>query len=141
MVALLVMLFLLFTNWDRIPEAPTRLRFPGAPQPWNTRTALGVMGGLGVLGYLGMTLATHYQKLIHIPAELDRAAPHVRRMIFSMGIMLKTGLMLVSAYLVWVLVNVAQGRLVGLGRRYLGGLVLLVLVPFALYIFKLRRSR
>lgn len=141
LLALGVLLFLLWTQWENLPATrPTRIRFPGAAQPWDVRTSLGVMGVLGVLGYLGMTFATHFEKLVHIPERLNRASPHVRQMVFSMGIMLKTVLMLVSLYLVWVLVNVAQGRFVGLGRQYLTGLVLLVLAPFAIYILKLRRS-
>jgi len=97
------------------------------------------MGGIGVVGYVGMTLATNYEKLIRVPHQLNKAAPHVRQMVFSLGIMLKSVLMMVSLYFVWVLENIAQGHLVGFGRRYISGLVLLVLVPFALYTVKLRR--
>jgi hypothetical protein len=139
--ALLLLLYLLAANWENLPLRPTRVRFPGAPEPWSVRTALGFMGALGVVGYVGMTLATNYEKLVHIPEPLERAAPHLRQMIFSMGILLKTVLMAVSLYLVWVLVNFAQGRIVGFGRRYITGLVLLVLAPFALYVVKLRRHR
>jgi len=130
---------LLVANWHRLPTQPTRLRFPGAPEPWDMRTALGIMGALGVIGYLGMAIATHYEKLIKIPEQLDRAAPHMRQMVFSMGIMLKAVLMMVSLYLTWVLVNLAQGHFVGLGRRYITAMVLLVLVPFGIYTVKLLR--
>lgn len=141
LLALLALLYVLAANWGQIPTRPTRLRFPGAPQPWDVRTALLVMGAMGVLGYVGMTLATNYEKLVRIPEQLDRLAPSVRQMVFSMGIMLKTVMMLVSLYLVWVLVNVAQGQVVGLGRQYLTGMVLLVLVPFVFYMAKLRKHR
>jgi hypothetical protein len=141
LVAVLGQVYLLIANWHRLPTAPTRLRFPGSPEPWDMRTSLAVMGALGVLGYLGMTIATHYQKLFHIPEQLDRNAPHVRQVVFSMGIMLKSVLMIVSLYLTWVLVNLAQGRFVGLGRRYITVMVLLVLVPFGIYVFKLRRRQ
>ena len=143
LLAVLGIVFLLATEYEHLPAMrPTRFRFPGAPQRWDLRTSLGVMGALGVFGYVGMTIATHYEKLIQIPEQLNRAAPHMRQMVFSMGILLKTVLMLVSLYLVWALVNAAQGRLVGLDRRYFTGLVLLVLAPFALYITRMwRRGR
>ena len=139
LAAVLAQVYLLVANWDRLPARPTRLRFPGSPEPWDIRTSLAVMGALGVAGYLGMTIATHYQKLFHIPERLDRSAPHLRQMVFGMGIMLKSVLMIVSLYLTWVLVNLAQGRFVGPGRRYIAVMVLLVLVPFGIYIVKLRR--
>ena len=139
LLAVLGQVFLLIANWHRLPTQPTRLRFPGAPEPWDMRTALGIMGALGVIGYLGMAIATHYEKLIKIPEQLDRAAPHMRQMVFSMGIMLKAVLMMVSLYLTWVLVNLAQGHFVGLGRRYITAMVLLVLVPFGIYTVKLLR--
>ena len=52
---------------------------------------------------------------------------------------MKSVLMIVSLYLTWVLVNLSRGRHVGLGRGYITGMVLLVLVPFGIYVVKLRR--
>ena len=141
--ALLGIVFVLVTNWNKLPVAPrpSRWKYPGAPEPWNVRTALPIMGGIGVFGYIGMSVATHYERLIQVPEQLRRAAPHMRQLVFSMGIMLKAVLMLVSLYLVWALVNAAQGQFVGLGRRYITGLVLTVLVPIAIYGVKLFRQR
>src|SRR5260221_12917179 len=90
LLAVCAQVYLLLANWDRLPTQPTRLRFPGAPQPWDIRTSLGIMGTLGVIGYLGMAIATHYEKLIQVPEQLNRTSPHVRQIGFSMGIMLKS---------------------------------------------------
>lgn len=137
------MLYLLAANWEKLPvrPRPSRWKYPGAPEPWNVRTGLPIMAGMGVLAYVSMTIAIHLEKLIQVPEELKRQAPQMRQMAFSLGITLKGVLMLVTLYLVWALINAAQGQFVGFERRYLTGLVLVVLVPLAVYGTRMFRTR
>lgn len=141
LAALLTMLVLLAVHWEHLPLRPARMRYPGSPRSWSVRAALGLMGALGVISYLGMTLAIHFEKLIHIPEALGRAAPHLRQMMFRMGILLKAVLMAVSLYFVWVLVNLAQGRRAGFGPGHITAVALVVLIPLVLYTVKLWRAR
>ncbi len=146
MVALLAVaaaVWLVLSEWDQIPVFGLQRggRFGMNRGPWTARNALWVVTLLNVGAYLGLTAATHWQKLIHIPADMDRDAPHVRQLLFSMVIVLKAVLMLFSLYVVWALVNVALGQGGGLSPKFLTVFTLAVPLPLILYTVKLRRYR
>jgi hypothetical protein len=121
------------------PQMSTRLRGgmfrppPGLP----IGTTLLAVGGIDLLAYLGLTIGARGGGLFHIPESLEREAPHVRQMLFSMIIVMKTVLGLFGLYLTWTLVNMDLGP--GMSGRFLTIFTLAVPVPLIYYTVKLRR--
>jgi hypothetical protein len=70
---------------------------------------------------------------------MDREAPHIRQMLFSMVIVMKTVLALFGAYLMWSLANVALCRGPGISGVFLTVFTLAVPVPLVFYTLRLRR--
>ncbi len=77
--------------------------------------------------------------MFQIPEQMDREAPHVRQMLFSMVIVMKAVLSLFGLYLVWSLINIGLRRGVGLSGEFLTVFTLAVPVPLVFYTLKLRR--
>jgi hypothetical protein len=92
-------------NWNYVPDRVPR---PGSPAWFSPRTTLLLVVLMNFAAYAGLTVAGARGKLIQIPAELERASPRVRSLLLSIVLMLKTALMLFSAYLVWTIVDVSR---------------------------------
>jgi hypothetical protein len=121
---------------ERVWRGP--FRPPGA-DPLGARLTLWLIAGIQALAYLGLTFAARGRGLFHIPDELERNAPHVRQMLFSMMIVMKAVLALFGTYLVWTLIAVAQRRGTGISGTFLTVFTLAVPVPLLFYTLKLRR--
>lgn len=126
--------------WDQIPDgAPRRFRFAQSSTVWTIKNGMWLLMGLNLTAYLALTIGGQSQKLIRVPAELDRAAPHVRPMMFSLLLVLKTVLMLFAAYLTWALVSIGRGERGFLSGWWLTALVLALPLPLALYSMRIRK--
>jgi magnesium-transporting ATPase (P-type) len=135
--ALIATVVIVASNWTRLSHRPPpRFRVQGA---WNPNIVLWTMMAINIGAYMLLTAEGYYQKIISIPAAID--APQVRQLLFSMMIVLKTVMMLLSVYLVWSMVNVMLGHVLGLSPRFLTLFVVMVPVPLLLYTVKLRRYR
>lgn len=102
-------------------------------------TTLWAVAGIDLLAYVGLTLGSRGTGLFHIPEALDREAPHVRQMLFSMMIVMKAVLALFGLYLVWTLVKMGLRLESGVSGRFLTLFTLAVPVPLIAYTVKLRR--
>jgi hypothetical protein len=137
--ALMATVYIVASEWTRISHRPPpRFRIPGA---WDPKLALWIMMAINAGSYAMLTAAAYSQKLISIPVGIERDSPQVRQLMFSMMIVMKAVMMMLSVYLVWSLVNVMLGHVRGLNPRFLTLFVLLVPVPLLLYTLKLRRFR
>jgi hypothetical protein len=102
-------------------------------------TTLWAVAGIDLLAYIGLTLGSRGRGLFHIPEALDREAPHVRQMLFSMMIVMKAVLALFGLYLVWTLVKMGLRLESEVSGRFLTIFTLAVPIPLILYTVKLRR--
>lgn len=102
-------------------------------------TTLLAVAGIDLLAYIGLTLGARGRGLFHIPDELERDAPHVRQMLFSMVIVMKAVLALFGLYLVWTLVQMGLRLGTGVSGRFLTIFTLAVPIPLIFYTVKLRR--
>lgn len=118
LTGVLALFAILWANWSELaPGLGQAARFgPRESQRffdlsgiWTVRNALLTVTGLNALVYLGLTVAGQKQRLIQIPAEIDRRSPHLRQMVFRIAIVLKALLMVFAVYLAW--------RLMGIGAR------------------------
>jgi len=107
----------------------------------STKNVLWMVALIDVVAYLGLTLGARGRGLIEIPEELERGAPELRQMLFSMVIVMKAVLALFAVYLVWALVNVGLRRGGGVSGGFLTLFTLAVPLPLVLYTVKLRRYR
>ena len=131
------------------PQIPERVidfgyrygRPPGLNGIFTPKTVLWMVAAINVAAYLGLTVGARGRGLFEIPAELERNAPHLRQMLFSMVIVMKTVLALFGVYLVWSLVQVAMRQGGGLSAQFLTLFTLAVPVPLVFYTVKMRRYR
>jgi hypothetical protein len=137
--ALVATVVIVASNWTRLSHRPPpRFRVQGT---WSPNVVLWTMLAINLGAYLALTAEAYYQKIINIPATIERDSAQVRQLLLSMMIVMKTVLMLLSVYLMWSLVNAMLGHVRGLSPRFLTVFVLLVPVPLLLYTVKLRRYR
>lgn len=148
LAALVGVFVLAWMYWDQLPNAVVPRRRFGPPRSlwstvWTFKNGLFLVMGLNTLAYLGLTVTGQSQKAILVPAELDKAAPHIRPMMFSLVIVLKTVLMLFALYLTWALVAIGTGG-GAMAREWFSGwsltaFVLCVPLPLVLVTLRLRR--
>jgi hypothetical protein len=119
------------------PSMPDR----GARGALGARTTLWIIAAIDALAYVGLTLAARGRGLFHIPEQMEREAPHVRQMLFSMVIVMKAMLALFGTYLVWTLIGIALHRGTGMSGMSLTLFTLAVPVPLLYYTLRLRRYR
>lgn len=146
LVALLSALALVLFYWPRIPERVVELGFrfgrpPGIAGMMTAKNTLWMVALIDVAAYLGLTLGARGHWLFEIPEEMERGAPQLRQMLFSMVIVMKAVLMMFAVYLVWALVNVGLRRGGGLSGGFLTLFTLAVPLPLLVYTLKLRRYR
>lgn len=144
LVAALSTLVLVLVYSPQIPERVVDFGYRyGRPQGlygvFTPKTVLWMVAAIDAAAYLGLTLGARNGGLFTIPAELERDAPHLRQMLFSMVIVMKTVLALFGVYLVWALVQVAMRRGTGISAEFLTLFTLAVPVPLIFYTMKMRR--
>lgn len=144
LAAVVSALALVIVYFPQIPERFVNLGYRyGRPQGvaglMTARNVLWMVAGIDVLAYVGLTLGGRGKGLFEIPPDLERQSPHLRQMLFSMVIVMKTVLTLFAVYLVWSLVNVGLRRGGGLNGGFLTLFTLLVPVPLVFYTVKMRR--
>src|SRR5579863_8694342 len=89
--AVIAVFVIVATHWSQIPRSRVpRFRPPGALVPWSAKNALWILMAINTGAYVLLTAAGYYQKLLNIPAEIDRDSPQVRQLLFSMMLILKT---------------------------------------------------
>lgn len=140
LAAFLALIALVATHWNDIP---TRSRFvpPRALRPWSPHLVLGIMVALDAGTYVLLTLAGQFQRLVSLPADIDRQLPRARQMILSMTIVLKAVAMGLFVYLSWTLIQVTTGHGRGLNPLFLALFPILVTAPLIFYTAKLRRYK
>ena len=144
LAALVSAITLVGIYWAQIPDRVVELgyrygRAPGIVGIMTAKNALWMITVIDAVAYLGLTLGSSGQWLFQIPAEMERMAPQLRQMLFSMVIVMKTVLTLFVVYLVWALVNVGLRRGGGLSGGFLTVFTLAVPLPLVLYTLKLRK--
>lgn len=146
LAATLAAIALVAVYYPRIPERVVDLGYrygrpPGFNGIFTPKTVLWMVALINAGAYVGLTLGARGRGLFEIPEELERGSPHLRQMLFSMVIVMKTVLALFGAYLVWSLAQVAlrQGR--GISGEFLTLFTLVVPVPLVFYTVKMRRYR
>ena len=144
LAALVSAITLVGIYWTQIPDRVVELgyrygRAPGITGMMTAKNALWMVTLIDAAAYLGLTLGSSGQWLFQIPAEMERMAPQLRQMLFSMVIVMKTVLTLFVVYLVWALVNVGLRRGGGLSGGFLTVFTLAVPLPLVLYTLKLRK--
>jgi hypothetical protein len=112
---------------------------PGWARWLSVPNVLLMLAFISAASYAGLTVAARGGRLFEIPQELERRSPHVRQMLFSMVIVMKTVLALFAAYLVWSLVQVGLRRGTGVSGGFLMLFTLAVPLPLVVYTVKLRR--
>jgi hypothetical protein len=130
--------------WPRIPERVVDLgyrygRAPGMNGIMTAKNALWMVTLIDAVAYLGLTIGARGRGLFDIPPVMEREAPQLRQMLFSMVIVMKAVLTLFAVYLVWALVNIGLRRGGGLSGGFLTVFTLAVPLPLVLYTVKLRR--
>jgi hypothetical protein len=103
------------------------------------KMVLWLVAAIDTAAYLGLTFGAREHGLFEIPSELERSAPHLRQMLFSMVIVMKTVLALFGVYLVWALVQVALRQGTGISPAFLTLFTLAVPLPLIFYTVKMRR--
>jgi uncharacterized membrane protein YidH (DUF202 family) len=142
LAALTTVFAVVAAHWTELPaQVPTHFGASGFPNGWGDKSGLWVLPLTSVIVYIGLTLASRYQRFINIPFRIERNTPEVRRLLLSMSIVLKTVLLLVFAYIAWANVNTALGRSEGLGRYFLPVSLALISTPLALYLLRLWHYR
>lgn len=146
LAAALSALVLVAIYYPRIPEAVASSGYrygqpPGLNNFLPAKTVLWMVALIDVAAYVGLTLGARGRGLFEIPDEVERSAPHLRQMLFSMVIVMKTVLGLFGVYLVWSLVQVAMRRGSGIDGTFLTLFTLAVPVPLIFYTLKMRRYR
>ena len=136
LAAVLGAVLLVAIYWPLIPA-----RFGRPAGIMSARNVLWMVAGIDVLAYAGLTWGARGGGLFEIPAELERQAPHLRQMLYSMVIVMKAVLALFAMYLVWALVNVGLRRGGGLSGAFLTLFTLAVPVPLVFYTVKMRRYK
>ncbi|MEO8096934.1 MAG: hypothetical protein ABI811_04490 [Acidobacteriota bacterium] len=144
--ALLAAFGLVFYYWPQIPERAVRQGFRMGPPPgvmglMTAKNALWMVLTLDLAAYLGLTFGSLRRGLIHLPEQVEREAPHLKQMMFSVMIVMKAVLMLFTVYIVWALVNVGLRQETGISGRALTVFTLAVPLPLIYYTVKLRRYR
>jgi hypothetical protein len=131
------------------PQIPERVvdfgyrygRPPGLSGIFTPKTVLWMVAAIDAAAYLGLTMGARDHGLFAIPVELERDAPHLRQMLFSMVIVMKTVLALFGVYLVWSLVQVATRQGSGISGQFLTLFTLAVPLPLVFYTVKMRRYK
>jgi len=146
LAALLSAVALAAIYWPRIPERVVELGYrygrpPGINGLVTAKNTLWIVVLIDALAYLGLTWGAKGHGLFEIPEELERGAPRLRQMLFSMVIVMKAVLTLFAVYLVWALVNVGLRRGGGVSGLFLTGFTLAVPLPLVVYTLKLRKYR
>ncbi len=146
LAATLAALAVVAVYYPRIPERVVDLGYrygrpAGLSGIFTPKTVLWMVAAIDAVAYLGLTLGGRERGLFEIPAELERDAPHLRQMLFSMVIVMKTVLALFGVYLVWSLVQVALRKGSGISGEFLTLFTLAVPVPLIFYTVKMRRYR
>ena len=146
LVAALSALALVAVYYPKIPERVVDLGYrygrpPGLDGIFTPKTVLWMVAAIDAVAYLGLTLGAREHGLFEIPVELERDAPYLRQMLFSMVIVMKTVLALFGVYLVWSLVQVALRQGSGISGTFLTLFTLAVPVPLVFYTAKIRRYR
>ena len=136
LVAAMSVVALVAIYWPQIAARP---RFASRASGLPIETTLLAVAAIDTLAYVGLTLGARGRGLFHIPEPLEREAPHVRQMLFSMMIVMKAVLALFGLYLVWVLVRMGLRLDAGVSGSFLTLFTLAVPVPLIFYTVKLRR--
>ncbi len=136
LVAAISAIALVAVYWPQIASRP-RFAYRAAGLP--IETTLLAVAAIDVFAYIGLTLGSRGRGLFHIPEPLEREAPHVRQMLFSMMIVMKAVLALFGLYLVWTLVRMGMRLDTGVSGSFLTLFTLAVPVPLIFYTVKLRR--
>ena len=140
--ALLAIFGVVGSNWKDLPaRVPRHFNALGNPDAWGGKNGLLLLPLTSLGIYILLTIASCYQKLINIPMSVDRDAPEVQSLLLGMSILLKTIVLWMLLYIAWANVNTAMGRGAGLWKSFLPASLAAVVVPTALYMFKLRRYR
>lgn len=132
--------------YPQIPERVVDLGYrygrpPGLNGIFTPQTVMWMVALIDVGAYMGLTLGGRGRGLFEIPPELERGNPHLRQMLFSMVIVMKTVLALFGMYLVWSLAQVALRQSSGISGAFLTLFTLAVPVPLVFYTAKIRRYR
>ena len=128
----------------RIPERVVDLGYrSGRPAGMNgiftPKMVLWMVAAIDTAAYIRLTLGARGRGLFEIRPELERSAPHLRQMLFSMVLVMKTVLALFGVYLVWALVQVATRQGSGISAGFLTLFTLAVPLPLIFYTVKMRR--
>ena len=132
LVALIAMGVILFEYTRRLPVRGPRV---------GGQATLGVLMLFNAGIYILLTAASRYQSMIGVLFEIDRTRPEVRALLLRLTIVLKTVLMVLLAWLLWMIVNTPLGRTKGLGPGYFALLVIGTSAPAIWYGRKLWRYR
>jgi uncharacterized membrane protein len=138
--ALALSIGLVAANWADLPETiPTHFGASGRANGWGGKGQLWVLAAFNVGTYALLTMASRYQRLIHLPFSVDRNDPEVQQLMRGMTIVLKAVLMLVFLYIARVMIDTAFGRSDGLGVQFLPVFLAATFLPVILFSRKLRK--
>ncbi len=142
-LGLLTMLYAIIKYWPLLPETiPHHFDVSGKSDAWGGKWILWLLPGISLAIYIGLTVLSQYPHIYNYPwpiTEQNAAAQyHLARTLIGA---LKTGIVLIFAYLQWQIIQVALGKGEGLGVAFLPAFLLLVFGTIGVYFIKAYQAR
>ena len=139
---LLVMLVLPVWYWTQLPDKlPTHFNYRGEPTAWGSKSSIWILPCLSIPLYALLTAAARYTKLASVPFTIDRDDPNVDALLKEMVLVVKAGVMLTFAFILWSSIRTALAQAGGLSLLFVPLNLLLVVGPALGYTVALWKYR
>jgi len=132
--ALLLQIFLLLANWGDFPDnIPTHFGPSGAPDSWGSKYVFFILPGVSAAIYILLTLSYFPHRYNYIVAITVKNAELQYSIAQAFLTILKSEIVLIFTYIVWVTIQIVHGEAEGLGVFFLPTLLILVFGSIAVY--------
>lgn len=140
LAAILVMVTLTLVHWRALPATiPIHFGISGKPDGWGGKESIWVLPLLAVIVNVALSISSVFPAMQNLPFAVDRSRPEVQQLLLQMATTMKVAVVMVLAILNWLMIEVARGRLPGLGPFLLPVILAMILIPVSFYLVKLRQ--
>ncbi len=140
LAAILAMVAMTLIHWGELPATiPIHFGISGKPDGWGAKDSIWILPLLAVVVNVALSIAAAFPTMQNLPFAVDRTRPEVQQLLAEMTRTLKACVVMVLAILNWFMLEVALGRLPGLGPLFLPFILAMIFLPVGFYLVKLRR--
>lgn len=140
---LLFLIFLLFQNWNAIPDSiPTHFGISGKADTWGSKYIILFLPSITLLIYVGLTILGRYPHVYNYPWQItDENA--IRQYILARTFLcwLKFELVVLFTCIEWITIQVALGNSSGLGIEFLPFCMIIVFGTIGIYFWLAYKAR